>query len=883
MSTLSGLRARFRALVRPRTADSDLAEEIRFHIELETEKNVHLGMTPDEARRIATAHFGGVARAREDHRDVRNIGWLSDLAMDMRFTARSLRRSPAFSAAAVLTIALAIGANVAIFSAVNAVVLRPLPFHEPDRLVMLTEENAERQWEQALVAAPNAFDWRASVPAFSDIMMYDYSASGMTLTGRGDARTLRAAYVTGNFFSTLGVRAALGHAFEEADTWDSAPLSVVLSHAAWIREFGGDASVVGSSIALDGKPYRVVGVMPAGFTFPWDNADMWTSFHWSKKDLSTDLWRRTHWLYAVARLRPNTTIANANAQLQSVVARLRRDHPATNAEMGAGIVPLHDFLIGDTRRALTILLTAVGVLLLIACANVGNLLLVRAAGRQREAALRLALGAGHARLIRHAITESLMLSAIGGSVGLALGWVGTRALVALQPAKLLPVREFGVDSTVTVFVAAITIGAGLVFGIAPALWTRHRDPSEALKDGTRGGTWSRGVTRWRDSLVIVEVALAMVMTMSAGLLVRSFWRMANVDPGFDAKNVVILGMNGHKAGDPIAFFDQFLSRARTIPGVVGAARAGIAPLDGQYAVTTDFTIRGRGTRQLEGGLEVPHFSVSPEYFALLHVPLRRGRFFDANDRKDTPPTSLINETFARTYFAGEDPVGQELCFEKTVSPSCVWYRIVGVVGDIHDIALNRAPRPAIFQSTLQSRLSAGPVFVRTIGDPLAVIPSLRNVVRELEPDLPMSSVRTLEELRLRSLERTRFFATLLGIFAIVGLVLAIVGVHGVVAQLARARTREMGIRIALGARASHVTSLLVNHGLRLTIVGLVAGTSAALIATRAIQTLLFDVAPNDPMTLVGVAILLTAASITAALIPAAKASRADPAQILRSD
>ena len=300
-------------------------------------------------------------------------------------------------------------------------------------------------------------------------------------------------------------------------------------------------------------------------------------------------------------------------------------------------------------------------------------------------------------------------------------------------------------------------------------------------------------------------------------------------------------------------------------------------------MTTDFTIRGRGTRQLEGGLEVPHFSVSPEYFALLHVPLRRGRFFDANDRKDTPPTSLINETFARTYFAGEDPVGQELCFEKTVSPSCVWYRIVGVVGDIHDIALNRAPRPAIFQSTLQSRLSAGPVFVRTIGDPLAVIPSLRNVVRELEPDLPMSSVRTLEELRLRSLERTRFFATLLGIFAIVGLVLAIVGVHGVVAQLARARTREMGIRIALGARASHVTSLLVNHGLRLTIVGLVAGTSAALIATRAIQTLLFDVAPNDPMTLVGVAILLTAASITAALIPAAKASRADPAQILRSD
>jgi putative ABC transport system permease protein len=872
-----------RALARPRTADDDLADEIRFHIELETEKNIGLGMAPDEAKRIATVHFGGVQRAREDHRDVRRVGWVSDLAMDVRFTARSFRHSPAFFAAAVITIALAIGANVAIFSAVNAVVLRPLPFREPDRLVMLTEDNAERRWEQALVAAPNAYDWRASVPAFSDIMMYDYSPSGMTLTGRGDARVLRASYVTGNFFPTLGVRAEIGHALEEADTWDTAPLSVVLSHSAWIRDFGGDPSVVGTSIALDGKSYQVVGVMPAGFTFPWDNADMWTGFHWSKNDMSKDTWRRTHWLYAIARLRPGTSVATANAQLQAVAERLRHDHPTTNAGMGAGIVPLHDFLIGDTRRPLTILLAAVGVLLLIACANVGNLLLVRAAGRQREAALRLALGAGHARLVRHAITESLVLSTIGGGLGLALGWFGTRALVTLQPAKLLPVREFGVDPTVAVFVASITIAAGLIFGIAPALWVRHRDPSEALKDGSRGGTWSRGVTRWRDSLVIIEVALAMVMTMSAGLLVRSFWRMANVDPGFDVKNVVILGLSGHKSGDAIAFFDQFLARAKTLPGVVGAARSGVAPLDGQYAVTTDFVIRGRGARQPQGGLEVPHFSVSPEFFPLLRVPLRRGRLLDASDRKDTSPTVLINETFARTYFAGEDPVGQQLCYQKTESPTCVWYSIVGVVGDIHDRAIDQAPRPALFQSTLQSRLTGGPVFVKTVGDPLAVLPSLRNIVRELEPDLPISSVRTLEELRSRSLERTRFFATLLGTFAIVGLVLAIVGVHGVVAQLARARTREMGSRIALGARASQVRALLVSHGLRLTVVGLVAGTSAALILTRAIRTLLFDVTPNDPMTLIGVAVLLTAASLAAALIPAAKASRADPAQVLRSD
>jgi putative ABC transport system permease protein len=516
------------------------------------------------------------------------------------------------------------------------------------------------------------------------------------------------------------------------------------------------------------------------------------------------------------------------------------------------------------------LLTSVAVLLLIACANVGNLLLVRAAGRQREAALRLALGAGHARLIRQAITESLVLSTIGGAVGLALGWLGTRALVALQPAKLLPVREFGMDPTVAAYIAAITIGAGLVFGIAPALWARHRDPS-----------WSRSAVRWRDSLVVVEVALAMVMTMSAGLVLRSFWRMANVDPGFDSRNVVILGLNGNKAGDPIGFFDQFVERARALPGVVAVARAGVAPLDGQYAWSSDFTIRGRTAKA--SGVELPHFSVSPEYFSLLHVPLRRGRLLGASDRKDTPPTVLINEAFARTYFADDDPIGQELCFEKAPLPTCTWYSVVGVVGDMHDTALDKAPRPAVFRSTLQERLTAGPVLIKGTGDPLALVPSLRKIVRELQPDLPISSVRTLEDLRARSLAKTRFFATLLVTFSIVGVVLAIVGVYGVVAQLARARTREMGIRIALGARAAQVTSLLVGHGLRLTIVGLVVGTSAALVSTRAIQTLLFDVAPNDPLTVVGVATLLAAASVAAALIPAARASRTDPAQVLRND
>ena len=434
MSLLHALRARLRAMFGPAAADRSLSDEIRFHIDLETEKNVRLGMHPDEARRRALAHFGGVQRVREDHRDVRPMRWLEDAIADSRFALRSLRRAPSLGVAAVVTLALGIGANVAIFSAVNAVVLQPLPFPAPDRLAMITEENPEKHWHLQEAAPANVLDWRAGVPAFQDVTAYADFLATSTLTGRGDPQTIQVVYAAGNFFSVIGARPALGRTFTDDETWRPAAVAV-LSDRAWRTRFGGDSTIVGKSVTLDGRDFQVVGVMPPDFAFPFENVDLWRSIGWDPKDRADVGFRRAHWVRAVARLKPGVPLETANAQLQSVVARLKQQYPETNKYMGALMLPLQSFLVGDTRLPLLLLLTSVAFLLLIACANVGNLLLVQAAGREREAALRLALGAGRGRLVRQALAESSMLSALGGAAGLVLGWVGTRALVRLQPAE----------------------------------------------------------------------------------------------------------------------------------------------------------------------------------------------------------------------------------------------------------------------------------------------------------------------------------------------------------------------------------------------------------------------------------------------------------------
>ena len=881
---LHGLRARLRALFHPAAADNELSDEIRFHIELETEKNLRLGMSPDDALRFAVAHFGGVQRVREEHRDVRRLQWIEDFAGDTRFALRTLGRTPALAGAAIITLALGIGANVSIFSAVNAVVLRPLPFPAQDRLMVITEENPEKHWHLNVAAPANLLDWRAGVSDFQDVTGYVDGLGRSTLTGRGEPQLLASGYVMGNFFSTLGVRAALGRALTDDDTWTNGTHVIVLSDRGWREHFGADPAIVGKTATIDGKTFEVVGVMPPTFAYPREQVDCWQSIEWDKTKTAEVSFRRAHYMRAVARLKPGATQAHADAELQAVVNRLKHDYPATNRVMGAAMMPLHDFLIRDTRLPLLILLTSVAFLLLIACANVGNLLLVQAAGREREAALRLALGAGRARLVRQGLTESLVLSAIGGAAGLALGWAGTRALVRLQPQGMLRVHDFGVDRSVFVYLIAISVVSALIFGIAPALWTRHRNPADSLKEGGRGAAHGGHARRWGDVLVVGEVALALLMTVGAGLLVRSFLQIRRVDAGFDPHGVLAAAVELNARYDTSTKVDAFMSaleaRARAIPGVTGAALASNVPFKGT-SYTTDFIAYGRP----EGGYgtEIGNRTVTPSYFATMKVPVLRGRVFGAEDREGSTPVLVINEALANSYFKGEDPVGQRITFGKVVTPKSTWYTIIGVVGNEHVDALDIAPRIEAYHAEAQEPSSYMVVLMRTKGDPAALTPTLRAVLRDLDPTLTLLEVTTMERLRAESLARARFLTTLLLGFAVIGLVLSVVGVYGVLAHVARNRTREMGIRIALGAQASQVRWLVVRQGLGLAAVGLLCGGVVALFATRAMTKLLFNVAPNDPGTLVGVALLLAVTSVLASWIPALKASRADPSVALRAD
>jgi putative ABC transport system permease protein len=885
MTTIKGIRARLRALIRRGSAERELDEELRFHIEMETEKHVRAGMQPDEARRRALRDFGGVQVTKEAHRDVRGR-WLEEIAADTRYALRTLRRAPVLATAAILTLALGIGANTTIFSAVNAVILQPLPFADPGRLVMLWEENPEKGWHQQVCAPANVLDWKEQVRAFQDVAMYVDGESHVTLTGDQAPQVLKGETVSGNFFGVLGIRAQLGRTLTPDETWSASGTakSIVISDRLWRERFGADRAIVGRTLRIDGQPTQVVGVAPAGFAFPFEGVDFWQPLSFKPSYRAQTFFRRAHWMRAIARVAPGVSLAAADAQLQTVASRLKQQYPVTNIYMGAGMTPLHRFLVGDTQLPLLVLLAAVALLLLISCANVGNLLLVRAAGREREAALRLTLGAGRQRLGRQALTESLVLSALGGVAGVALGVVGTRVLQALQPARMLRVTHFALDWSVLAYVTVIVVGSGLLFGIAPALWSCRRSPAESLKEGGRGGE-TRRMRRWTELLVVGEVALAVVLTLGAGLLVRSFRQLVQVDPGFDphgvlAMQMVLSGPKYDSASQVRVFFDQLIQRTAALPGVEGAAAADAPPL-AATGYTSDFSIAGRPSGEYY--TEITHRRVMPDYFRVMRVPLRRGRVFTPSDRQGAPTVIIINEQVAQKYFKGQDPVGQRIAFDRTPNDSSQWATIVGVVGGERQRVLSAEPLTEVYTPFAQEVTEGMSLLARTAGDPAALAPAIRRIITELDPDLAIADVRSMEAVRLTSLARERFLMTMLVVFAGVGLLLAVIGVYGVLAQVARRRTREMGIRIALGSPIGQVRWLVVRHGLELVMLGLVIGISAAFIATRGLSALLYHVAPADPVTFIAVPLLLALTGIAAAWVPALHASRADPAVALRAE
>ena len=884
---LRGVMVRIRALMNRQAADQDLDDEIRFHLEHETAKLAAQGLSPAEARRRALVAFGGVQQARETHREVRGSRLIEEFLADIRFAFRALARSPGLAAAAIVTLALGVGAITAIFSAVNAVMLRPLPFREPERLVMIWEESAERKWHHEYAAPANYLDWQEQVPALESAAAYTTFSDLATYLREGGPELLKTEQVTGNFFDVLGVRAQVGRGFRTEETWRSPNPIAVLSDRAWRTKFGADPAIVGRTIDLDGQRVEVIGVMQAGFAFPSEDVDLWRPFDWNLDAANHISFRRAHWLRVIGRLDPGVPVDQARQQLATVAARLRDQYPATNATLGAGMTPLREFLVGDTRKPLLILLGAVTLLLLISCANVGNLLLVQAGKRSREVSLRLALGAGRMRLVRQAVTESLVLSFVGGAAGLLVGRLGTSLLASLLPQGVLRVSEFGMDWRVLAFVLAVVTASGILFGIAPALWSAGRQPAEALSEGGRGSGQGRRTRRWGNALVVGEVALALLLAVGAGLLVRSFVELQRVDPGFEPDGVLAVSLLVPEArydSTPKvhAFYDQLIARTRALPGVTDAAIVRKLPLKG-VSWSSGFAVQGRPVTEASQAVDVVHRDVSPDYFRTMRVPLRSGRPFTEADRSDAPAVVILNETLARNMFAGEDPLGQRISFDREPDSTSAWYTIVGVVGDEHQASPAEAPRMELFAPAHQEDARGMTLVARTGGDPMALAPLIRRVVAELDPQLAIRSTETLDEVAARSVGMQRFLMTLLVVFAVVGVTLAVVGVYGVLAQVVRQRTREMGIRIALGASTGDVQWMVVRHGLRLAGAGLVVGAGVALLATRAVRGLLYGVPASDPASFAIAAAVLGLTVVAAAWLPARRASRADPAVALRAE
>ena len=809
---------------------------------------------------------------------------MDQLLQDLKFAVRSLSARPGFTAIALLALAVGIGANSAIFSVVHAVLIRPLPFAEPDRLVMIWHDYTESNLPKASISVPSYLEYRDHMQAFEQVAAATpWSAN---LTGSGDPERVQGMLVTANFLRTLGVGPAAGRDFLPEEDRPGANRVVILGHGLWERRFASDRSIVGRTVALNGEEHTVVGVLPAGIA-PLRPADLY------KPIAFTDAQRApsnhgNEFLLNVARLRAGATLERARAEMDALAARLREQY--YDQGWRVSIVPLRDETVGDVRPALLILMTAVGCVLLITCANVANLLLARATARRREIALRAALGAGRWRLVRQLLTESVLLAVAGGALGLLLAVWGIRAIVAAAPdeaARALQAgSRLGVDPTVLLFTLLVSVLTGLLFGTAPAARLSRTDLNETLKEGSRGqGIGARG-HRLLGGLVVVQVALALVLLVGAGLLVRSFTRLRRVDPGFRAENLLTFQVTlptGRYDSDlqVRGFFDALLPRLRSLPGVRQAAAVSNLPMSGDNAGAS-FAIEGVREEPHQPGPHGDSHVVTDGYFATLGIPVLRGRGFDGQDGPDSTPAAVVDQVLADRYWPGQDPLGHRLAFAFEGSPEKpIWRTIVGVVGHVKKYGLDGRVKEQYYTPAGQRPRRSMVLALRTAGDPRAMIAAVRAAVRGLDPDLPLFRVAPMEQVVDDTLKTRRFVLLLLGLFASVALTLAAVGLYGVLAYAVGQRRHEIGVRMALGAEARSVVRMVVGQGMTLCAAGLLLGALGAVAATRFLSSLLFSVSATDPGTFAAVPLGLALVALLACWIPARRAARVDPAVALR--
>ena len=806
------------------------------------------------------------------------------LLQDLRYAFRQLRRNPGFTAMAVLTLALGVGANSAIFSVVNGVLLRSLPFAQPDRVVQLYTDYAQDDHTYPL-SAPDFMSFHEEADVFRDVAAY--APSEQTLTGDGDPRRVGTAIVSADFFGLMGVTPALGRAFRPEENQAGRTNVAVLSHDFWQSHFGGDASVLGRTITLNGNPREVVGVLPAGFDFPADQDVYYPLTYNSTYSSTTAEGRRGEFLAVVARLEPGVSMERAEAAVSALSDRLRREFPGTNGAIRIAMVPLSDQLLGDVRTPLLVLLGAVGLVLLIACANVANLLLSRAAAREGELAVRTAVGARRGRLITQLLTESLILGLIGGAVGLLLAYAGTEALLALRPEGIPRLDEVGIDGAVLAYTAAIALFTGLVFGLIPAIQVTRGDLTSSLKEGGRGALAGRRGNRVRGGLIVAEMALAVMLLVGAGLLIRSFIELTAVDPGFRTEQVMAfdLALPASSYGGAAAerqFFDRLLDRVRALPGVQSASAVSDLPLTGASTIY-GFRIQGRQPPPPGEVQDIVVKVATPGYFRTLGIPLRGGRTLEERDHAESTPVAVLNEAAASRFFPAVNPVGQRLTFGAPAGEEPTWIEVVGVVGNTPQYGLDQDVRPELYLANDQFSSSAMTVTLGTAGDPLRLASAIRREVRALDADLPIEDIRTLGSVVTQSVAQPRFYMALLSIFAAVALVLSAIGIFGVMSYTVAQRTREIGIRMALGADPRKVLSLVVRRALLLALGGTVLGLLGAVALTRILETLLYGIAPTDVATYASVPLVLLAVAGLASWIPARAATRVDPIIALRQD
>jgi predicted permease len=885
------VRLRLRSLFRRGSVERELDAEIRFHLDQQIEENLGSGMAPEEARRAAMCMIGGIAQFQEECRDMRRVNPIENLGQDLSFGLRSLRHSPAFSVVAILTLALGIGANTAIFSVVHVALIRPLPYTEPDRLITLGEVRRQQAPSDRLNSAswnasyPDFLDWRAQSKTFESLA--GFSGDGLILRGVGEPEPVLAVQTTTNFFSTLGVKPVLGRDFRAGEDVATGPQVAILTHGYWKSRFGGDPKAIGRTIRLDTNSVAIIGVLPTEFEFaPRGNAQLFVPLH-IQGGMATR--RSLRWIRVVGRLASGATPPQAETEMRVINTRLAAEYPAQNNAIQVIVAPLRDRIVGRIQPLLLILFGAVGFVLLIACANVANLLMARATGRRREFAVRAALGAGRRRLISQLLTESLMLALCGALFGLLLARSGTKLLIAAIPTALLDslpfLRDAHADPVVLAFLFGITVLTGVAFGIAPALEVSRRNPGETLKEESR--TSAGGIrTGLRHALVVVEIAFSLVLSVGAGLMVKSLSALLERNPGFDTRRLlafsVFLPPDAFKDAEAPRFDQEFRDRVRTLPGVTGVAYTSVIPLTGG-GNTIRFVIEGH-PMPVGQDLECSIRDVSAGYFSMMGIPLVAGRFFnDTDDTAAGPKRVIVNEAWVKRNLPGQDPIGKQIKF--TYSPTQPFREIVGVVADIAEANLDGAKDPILFVPYVQDVSSYLTYLVRTGGEPAGVTATVRVALKAIDPQLVLIQPTTMDQIigQSPSVFLRRYPSLLIGSFAVLALILGMVGLYGLMSYSVSQRRREVGVRIALGARPRDVMRLVVGEGARLTMIGAGIGLLAALGLTQLMSSLLFGVSAMDPRTLISVTLLLTLVALVACYIPARRATRTDPISALRHD